>query len=177
MSNRKRKELASTGRGGAGKAAVVGVKDRRTKKARAKVIESTDGATLRGVVTLNTVTDATVCTDEATAYSGLPRNHETVKRSVSEYYVRGMAHTQGIESFWSMLKGGHCRDAQSLVGEAPATLHQRVCRRTGDARVEHVHTAASGRRWPDWWATDVLAVDRVRIAWNILTALALPGKR
>ena len=105
MSNRKRKEPTGTGRGGAGKAAVVGVKDRRTKKVRAEVAESTDGVTLQGVVTSNTVADTTVYTDEATAYSGLPRNHETVRHSVSEY-ARGMAHAQGIESFWSMLKRG-----------------------------------------------------------------------
>ena len=105
MSNRRRKELAGTVRGGTGKAAVVGVKDRRTKKVRVKAVESTDRATLQGVVTLNTAANATVCTDGATAYSGLPRIHETVKHSVSEY-VRSMAHTQGIESFWSMRKRG-----------------------------------------------------------------------
>ena len=31
---------------------------------------------------------------------------ETVKHSVAEY-VRDMAHTDGIESFWSMLKRAH----------------------------------------------------------------------
>ncbi len=35
-----------------------------------------------------------------------PNPHETVKHSVSEY-VDGMAHTNGIESFWSMLKRAH----------------------------------------------------------------------
>ncbi len=106
MSNSKRRELAGTGRGGAGKAAVVGVKDRATKKVRAKVVQNTDGKTLQGFVTANAATDAKVYTDEATAYSGLPRDHETVKHSVSEY-VRDMAHTNGIESFWSMLKRGY----------------------------------------------------------------------
>ena len=106
MSNSKRRELAGTGRGGAGKAAVVGVKDRATKKVRAKVVQRTDGKTLQGFVTANAAADAKVYTDEATAYSGLPRDHETVKHSVSEY-VRDMAHTNGIESFWSMLKRGY----------------------------------------------------------------------
>ena len=32
--------------------------------------------------------------------------HHAVKHSVGEY-VRGMAHTNGIESFWSMLKRAH----------------------------------------------------------------------
>ncbi len=46
-----------------------------------------------------------IFTDEHGAYRGLPR-HEAVNHSVGEY-VRGMAHTQGIESFWSMLKRAH----------------------------------------------------------------------
>ena len=44
--------------------------------------------------------------DEAAAYEGLPFAHEAVKHSVAEY-VRGMAHTNGMESFWSMLKRAH----------------------------------------------------------------------
>ena len=36
----------------------------------------------------------------------MPFKHETVKHSVSEY-VNGMAHTNGIESFWSLLKRGY----------------------------------------------------------------------
>ena len=33
-------------------------------------------------------------------------NHETVKHSVSQY-VNGQAHTNGMESFWGMLKRGY----------------------------------------------------------------------
>ena len=36
---------------------------------------------------------------------GLSYNHESVNHSVGEY-VRGQAHTNGIESFWAMLKRG-----------------------------------------------------------------------
>ena len=45
-------------------------------------------------------------TDEAPAYYGLGRPHETVKHSAREY-VHGMAHTNGIESHWAMLKRGY----------------------------------------------------------------------
>ena len=106
MSNAKRKELAGTGRGAVGKTAVVGLKDRETKQVRAKVVESTDKPTLQGFVVEHTAPGATVYTDEASAYEGLPFHHESVKHSVSEY-VRGMAHTNGAESFWSMLKRAH----------------------------------------------------------------------
>ena len=36
----------------------------------------------------------------------MPFDHETVNHSISEY-VRDQAHTNGIESFWSMLKRGY----------------------------------------------------------------------
>ena len=36
----------------------------------------------------------------------MPFKHETVKHSISEY-VNGMAHTNGIESFWALLKRGY----------------------------------------------------------------------
>ena len=49
---------------------------------------------------------AKVYTDDHSSYKGLTFDHETVKHSVGEY-VDGMAHTNGIESFWSMLKRAH----------------------------------------------------------------------
>jgi len=106
MSNAKRKELAGTGRGAVGKTAVIGMKDRDTNQVRAEVITETDGETLQDFVEENTEPDATVYTDEAKAYKGIDREHEAVKHSVSEY-VRGQAHTNGMESFWSMLKRAH----------------------------------------------------------------------
>ena len=108
MSNAKRKELADTGRGPVGKAAVAGVKDRDTGKVIALHVGRTDSATLGNVVALNTKIGAKVYTDEASAYNVLDAwyDHETVKHSVAEY-VRGQAHTNGIESFWAMLKRAH----------------------------------------------------------------------
>ena len=104
MSNAKRRRLKGTGRGAVGKTAVVGMRDRSTNQVRAKVVERKP--TLQGFVVEHTVPDATVYSDDASAYSGLPREHEAVKHSVSEY-VRGMAHTNGIESFWAMLERAH----------------------------------------------------------------------
>ena len=50
-----------------------------------------------------------VNTDEFRAYNGLGASgytHKTVRHSAGEY-VRDMAHTNGIESFWSLLKRGY----------------------------------------------------------------------
>ena len=106
MSNAKRKELAGTGRGAVGKTAVVGIKDRATNDIRADVVTETDAETLQDFVEENTEKDAKVYTDDAKAYKGVKREHETVRHSVSEY-VRRQAHTNGIESFWAMLKRAH----------------------------------------------------------------------
>ena len=96
---------ANLGRGPVGKTAIAGVKDRETNRVTARVVEHTDRETLQGFVVENTAPGSKVYTDDAAAYKGLP-NHETVKHSVSEY-VNGMAHTNGVESFWAMLKRGY----------------------------------------------------------------------
>ena len=110
MSNEKRKAIREAGspRGPVGKTAVVGVKDRETNEVRAEVVQRTDGTTLQGFVREHTEPGATVYTDEAAAYKGLARDyrHEAVNHTVSQY-VRGQAHTNGMESFWSMLKRAH----------------------------------------------------------------------
>ena len=94
------------GRGTVGKTAVVGVKDRASGHVAAQVVERTDKANLQGFVVDNTKAGATVYTDDHHAYHGLPFPHATVKHSVKEY-VHGMAHTNGIESLWAMLKRGY----------------------------------------------------------------------
>ena len=90
------------GRGAVGKVAVAGIKDRETHDVRAKVVSDTTTATLRSFIDYHVDQDAMVYTDEAACYRKLP-HHEAVRHSVGEY-VRGMAHTNGIEPFWSMLK-------------------------------------------------------------------------
>ncbi len=106
MSNAKRQELAETGRGTAGKTAVVGAKDRATNQVAAQRVDATNKETLQGFVQDHTVQGATVYSDEAAAYASLPNPHAAVKHSRSEY-VKGDVHTNGIESFWSMLKRAH----------------------------------------------------------------------
>ena len=99
-----RKKLRA-GRGPVGKAAVVGAKNRATGRVQARAVRDTDGATLRGFVRETAKPGAIVYTDDAAGYRGLP-NHAVVKHGVGEY-VRDQAHTNGIESFWSMLKRGY----------------------------------------------------------------------
>ena len=103
MPKAKRKQLQ--GRGPVGKTAVVGAKDRESNQVVANVIERTDRETLVGFVDSHTEPKAMIYTDGATAYRGR-ENHECVYHSLDEY-VRGMAHTNGVESFWAMFKRGY----------------------------------------------------------------------
>jgi len=107
MSNTKRKELAGTGRGTVGKAAVAGVKDRGSNKVVARVMEATDAGSLQGFVREHVQPGSTLYTDEAKACKGMPEfGHEAVNRPVAEH-VRGQDHANGMESFRSMLKRGY----------------------------------------------------------------------
>ena len=105
--NKHKAKKLNAGRGTVGKAVVVGAKDRETNLVSASVVSGTDRPTLQGFVTDRVADGSIVYTDEHAAYRGLPGVRlESVAHSVREY-VRGQAHTNGIESFWSMLKRGY----------------------------------------------------------------------
>ena len=93
------------GRGSVGKSIVHGILDRETNQVVARVVDETDAATLQGRVLDATEPTAQVYTDEATAYASLLRRHVTIQHSAGEY-VREIAHTNGIESFWALLDRG-----------------------------------------------------------------------
>ncbi len=121
------KRKTHTGRGAVGKTAVVGAKDRDSNQVMAEVVEHTDASTLQGFVRESAKPGATVYTDEATVYGGLRRDfeHEAVNHSVGES-VRDMAHTNGIGSFWSMLKRGYHGTCSPYLAEASAPICERV---------------------------------------------------
>ncbi|MDF1656597.1 MAG: IS1595 family transposase [Verrucomicrobiales bacterium] len=95
------------GRGAVGKKPVVGIKN-RNGQVKAAVIPDVKGSTLHCRIHGGVERGATVYTDEHLGYSGLSAfyNHEFVKHGAGEY-VKGMASTNGIESFWSLLKRGY----------------------------------------------------------------------
>ena len=103
--NKHEKDRLHAGRGTVGKIAVIGAKDRKTNRVAAKVIEQTDQETLTGFVDDVADKEAMIYTDGSSSYEGRQR-HEAVYHSTGEY-VRGMAHVNGVESFWSMLKRAH----------------------------------------------------------------------
>lgn len=97
------------GRGGVGKTAVVGIRDDNAQ-VRATPVADTTAPTLKGFVEANAPAGATVVTDEYAAYRGLGAKgfiHHTVNHSAGEYVRHYCLHTNGIESFWALLKRGH----------------------------------------------------------------------
>ena len=124
------------GRGPVDMTAVVGAKGRASNDVRAKIVSSTCKDTLQGFAEDMTDTDTVAYTDDAQAYQGIPSPHETVKYSVSEY-INGMAHANGIDSFWSMLKRAH-KDTFHKI--SPKHLQRYVNEFSGKHNVRHSGT-------------------------------------
>jgi len=94
------------GRGAVGKTPVVGIRDEKGK-VTAQTVPDTKKDTLQGFIQDHVEEGATVVTDNFGSYNGLMGyEHITVNHSVGEY-VKEMAHTNGIESFWALLKRGY----------------------------------------------------------------------
>ena len=71
--------------------------------ARSHLVVAHNASFTHGFVADHTALDATVYTDDALVYESLPNPHKAVNHSALEY-VRGDVHTNGMGSFWSMLK-------------------------------------------------------------------------
>ena len=140
MSNSKRAELADTGRGAVGKEALVGVKDRETKRVAVRHVQHTAARHVAGFVAENAETGATVYTDESTVYNALAPlyEHESVNHSAKEF-VRGMAHTNGVESFWAMFKRGIAGTYHKL---SPKHLHRYAAEFAGQHNMRERDTLA-----------------------------------
>lgn len=157
MSNRKRKQLAKEqpGRGTVGKQAVLGMKQRKGK-VKAMVVSGEDQETISKAVSENIGEGSMIYTDEHRGYAGIKGKgygHKKVKHSAKEY-VNGMAHTNGIESVWSVIKRGfhgtyhhwskkHC---QQYVNEFVFRLSEGNVDRDTQDRMDDLFRAAVGKR-------------------------------
>ncbi len=106
--NKHSKKKLKAGRGTVGKAVVAGIKSRDTNEVQVDfvAVTSANKSILHDFVSKHATPEATVYTDEAMAYRGIPQKHEIITHSTGEY-VREQAHTNGIESFWASLKRGY----------------------------------------------------------------------
>lgn len=112
--NKHEHKKLNAGRGAVGKTAVLGLRQ-RDGSARAVVLSGTTAAEMVSHIFTHVQAGSTVCTDEHASYQSLPAiglpldipayDHLTVNHSAKQY-VDGMAHTNGIESVWAVLKRG-----------------------------------------------------------------------
>ena len=122
--NKHESKKLHAGRGAVGKQAVMGMREREGK-VLAFTIPNTTRKTLHDRIHANVQSGAVVCTDDFGSYLGLDVAyiHRTVCHSVKEF-VNGMAHTNGIESVWALLKRG----SQGVYHNMPAKHLNRYLR-------------------------------------------------
>ena len=104
--NRHASKKRRVGRGVAGKDIVLGMRE-RGGKTKAIHVKDTEATTLMASITAAVVPGGQIMTDDHRSYLGLRRfyEHRVVNHSAKQY-VDGMAHTNGIESVWAVLKRG-----------------------------------------------------------------------
>ena len=106
--NKRNSKKINAGRGPVGKTPVAGAKDRKTNRVSATVIQGTTQEDLEGFIQERVEPGSTVYTDDHSGYNRLWLDFEyaSVRHSVREY-VKDQTHTNGIESFWALLKRGY----------------------------------------------------------------------
>ena len=95
---------------GGSKVVVAGARE-RSGRVMAQPIQRADAKTLTKFLSDRVEPGATICTDESLVYRRLTSKsfeHKTINHSARQY-VRGMVHTNSMESVWSVLK-------RSIVG-------------------------------------------------------------
>lgn len=129
----------------------------RGGKARSVKVENVTARTLRTVLLANADTKSALMTDQLAAYRGIGRRfakHESVNHSAEEY-VRGAAHVNTAEGFFSIFKRGmtgvyqHCdeRHLHRYLSEFDFRYNNRIKLGIGDTeRARLAIVGAEGKR-------------------------------
>ncbi len=104
--NRRAQKISGTGGTGSGKAIVMGLLDRHTRKVKIMHVPNVQSETLQPYVRKYVEGGSYVYTDAWAGYHGLDRDYVHNVIDHAEAYVQGNVHTNGIENFWSLLKRG-----------------------------------------------------------------------
>jgi transposase-like protein len=105
--HKSKREAKIKGRGAVGKTVVAGAVERKGRVV-ARVVPDTLSDTLVPFVTEKVLPESFVFTDESPSYNPLSSQgyHHKRVHHASKVYVVGDAHTNTIEGFWSLVKGG-----------------------------------------------------------------------
>ena len=151
--NKHNSKKLKAGRGTVGKAIVFGLRE-RNGNVKATVIPNTEAMTIQGEVRESVKEGTTLCTDEHKSYNDMPEyNHLAVNHSAKEF-VNGMAHTNGMESVWALLKRGYygtfhhfsTKHLQKYVNEFSFRLNEGDCAYTSMDRINALIGRAIGVR-------------------------------
>lgn len=103
--NKHESKKLKAGRGTVGKVAVLGMRE-RGGSVKGIVLKDTTAQTVQGILNSTLAKDSILYTDEHKSYQGNQFKHKIVNHSAKKF-VDGMAHTNGIESVWAVLKRGY----------------------------------------------------------------------
>lgn len=152
--NRHASKKRRAGRGTAGKQAVIGMRE-RGGRTHAEPIAGTDQATLRTAIGRAVEPGATIYTDEHPSYRRIAGNyhHRAVCHSAKQF-VDGMAHTNGIESVWAVLKRGYngiyhnwsMKHLSRYINEFTFRLNEGSCQHDTQDRMDALVRQAVGKR-------------------------------
>jgi transposase-like protein len=134
---------ARNARGYAHKHAIVSLVE-RGGKVRSTHVNDVNAATLRPILMTQIAADTMLMTDESSVYRSIGKDfkyHFTVQHGIGEY-VRGGAHTNTIEGFFSIFKRGmtgvyqHCSSAhlKRYLAEFDFRYNERAALGVGDVR-------------------------------------------
>lgn len=161
-SNKHEAKKLNAGRGPVGKIGILGMRE-RNGHVKAVVLTGTTAQEIVGHIFAHVLPGATLCTDEHASYQSLPSiglpldipayDHHTVNHSAKEF-VNGMAHTNGIESVWALLKRGFYgtyhqfsrKHLQRYVDEFAFRLNEGNCKVQTMDRLDALFAKAIGAR-------------------------------
>jgi transposase-like protein len=126
------------GRGGDHKEKIVAMVE-RNGSVRSFHVKKVNGETLKSIMKEQIAAEANIMTDELHAYKKIgaeSASHEAVKHSANEY-VRGNAHTNTVEGYFSILKRG-------LIGTFHSVGEQHLQRYANEFDFRYNHRVALG---------------------------------
>ena len=151
--NKHESKKLHAGRGGVGKTCVLGMRE-RGGKVKAVPIGRRDAKTLEHVLAKNVEPGSTVVTDDHKGYLGIAKTyeHKSVNHSAKEF-VNGMAHTNGIESVWAVMKRGYNgiyhnwskKHMRAYINEFAFRLNEGNCKIDTEDRLESLFGAMAGK--------------------------------
>ncbi|HOD16828.1 MAG TPA: IS1595 family transposase [Spirochaetota bacterium] len=151
--NKHENKKKHAGRGPKGKVVVMGMRE-RNGKVRARVIENEQSSTIKNEIKNNIQDGSTLCTDELKSYRGMNQYNHLIVNHSAKQFVDGMAHTNGIESVWALLKRGYYgtfhnftpKHTQRYVDEFTFRLNEGNCKIESMIRVNALFNKAIGKR-------------------------------